>query len=401
MLLGVKAHLRLKVVSILILAGLLAVGVSGPEVSANGTIWSVVPSPNPSTVPISNDALFGVSALADNNVWTVGRFSSSVGNNVNHTIVEHWNGSAWSVVPSPNVGTQGSELLGVAAISATDVWAVGDVSTSTTVNGNRALIEHWNGSAWSAVPAPSPSNQGDNLTAVAAITPSNVWAVGYFESSNQGAILPLIEHWNGSTWSVVTAGIQAAAGTFLNGITALSATDIWAVGYAGFGTNREMHWNGTRWSVTSASFPSGGQESLGGVAAAGSNDIWAVGSYAPTTFAELQTLALHWDGTTWTKVTTPNVDKYFNLFFGVAALRRNDVWAVGYAYTPHGLGFSTLTEHWDGTQWTIVPSPILNASELRGVTVSGTATLWATGSYDRLKPGNPGLRTLTLHTTQG
>jgi hypothetical protein len=107
---------------------------AAPAVSASGSLWQYVPSPNPSTVSVSNDVLEGVSALADNNVWAVGNDSSSVGNNVKHTLVEHWNGTAWSVVPSPNVGTQGSELLGVVAISSTDAWAVGDFSTSATVN---------------------------------------------------------------------------------------------------------------------------------------------------------------------------------------------------------------------------------------------------------------------------
>lgn len=390
-----------QVVSLLALVGSLAMGAAAPAVSASGSIWQYVPSPNPSTVSVSNDVLSGVSALADNNVWAVGNYSSSVGNNVKHTLVEHWNGASWSVVSSPNVGTQGSELLGVVAISTTDAWAVGDFSTSATVNGNRSLIEHWNGASWSVVPSPNPSTEGDGLTAITALGPHNVWAIGSFETNNQGANLPLILHWNGATWSMVTAGLPTGGNTFLQGITALSPTDIWAVGQAGFGSNIELHWNGSTWSVTSASFPTGGQESLRGVAAAGSQDVWAVGSYAPTTFAELQTLALHWDGTTWSQVPTANLDQYFNLLYSVAVQRSNDVWAVGYAYTPDGLSFSTLTEHWNGSQWTIVPTPTISGSEFRSLAVSGPTSMWTVGSFDSLKQGNPGLRTLTFHTAQG
>lgn len=384
-----------------VITGIVMVLAGGRPVSASSVIWRAVPSPNPSTTPVSNNVLSGVSALADGDVWAVGSYSSSGGNNVNHTLIEHWNGSVWSVVPSPDAGTHGSQLLGVAAVSDSDVWAVGNVSMSTTVNGNRTLIEHWNGAAWSVVASPNPSMQGDNLTAIAAISATNVWAVGSFETNNQGANLPLIEHWNGAAWSVVTAGIPTGGSTFLQGLTAISATDIWAVGYAGFGSNVEMHWNGTRWSTTNASFPTGGQETLRGVAAVSSTDIWAVGSYAPTTTAELQTLALHWDGSAWSKVTTANLDQYFNLFYSVAAVASNDVWAVGYAYPTNGLGFSTLIEHWDGSQWTIVPSPTLNGSEFRGLVVSSPADLWTVGSYDSLMAGNPGLRTLTAHTAQG
>jgi hypothetical protein len=386
--------------ALIILAGMTVLA-GGQPVAASGSIWTVVPSPNPSTTSVSNDVLSGVSALSDSEVWAVGSFSCSGQNNVKHTLAEGWNGSAWTVVPSVDVGTRGSELLGVAALAANDVWAVGDVSTSATVNGDRTLIEHWNGTAWAVVPSPNPSVEGDNLTAVAAITTANVWAVGYFETNDQSTLLPLIEHWNGTTWSVATAGVGAAAGTILHGITAIAANDIWAVGEAGFGTNVEMHWNGTRWSVTSVSFASGGQESLAGVAAATSNAVWAVGSYAPSTFAELQTLALHWNGRAWTRIATPNVDQFFNLLFGVAAVRSDDVWAVGYAYTPNGLSFTTLTEHWDGTLWTIVPSPTIAASELRGVVATGPTTIWSVGSFDSFAKGNPGLRTLTVHTAQG
>ncbi len=204
----------------------------------------------------------------------------------------------------------------------------------------------------------------------------------------------------------MTNGVPS--GGILHSITAFSPNDIWAVGESGNGpTNFEMHWNGVQWSVAPfASFPTGGQESLRGVAAASSTDVWAVGSYAPTVFAELQTLAVHWDGKKWSRVTTPNVDAFFNLFFSVAVVKSNDVWAVGYAYTPNGLNFHTLIEHWNGSQWSIVPSPnvpnkVGRSDELDGVTVSGATTLWSVGTFVRLSRTHGGLRTLALHTTQG
>ena len=96
--------------------------------------------------------------------------------------------------------------------------------------------------------------------------------------------------------------------------------------------------------------------------------------------------------------------KYFNEFFDVEVVTSNDVWAVGYAYTHNGLNFDTLIEHWNGTSWIIVPSPNQPktiANELRSVAVSGTTTLWSVGTFDSQVKGNPGLRTLTEHTTQG
>ena len=62
--------------------------------------------------------------------------------------MEHWNGTAWSVVPSPNVGPVLTLSHGVAAVSANDVWAVGSYDVT-----DKALVEHWDGTAWSVVQA--------------------------------------------------------------------------------------------------------------------------------------------------------------------------------------------------------------------------------------------------------
>jgi hypothetical protein len=375
--------------------------------AASSPLWSIVKSPNPSIAPLSNDTLFSVAAVSDTNAWAVGDFTNTNTNNIEHTLVEHWDGTAWSVIPSPNVGTTGSELLAVSTASPTDVWAVGSV-TGSVANVDRTLIEHFNGSAWSVVPSPNLSQEGDNLTGVAAISATNVWAVGWFENDAETAILPLILHFDGTTWSAVPNIPTNSNTILLHGIAARSATDIWAVGETGNGpTNFALHFNGTQWSITPfAVFPSAGQQTLAGVASVSSTDVWAVGSFAPVNRSPLKTLAIHWNGTQWSKVTTPNVDAFLNRLFGVAAISSKDVWAVGQAVTPDGFGLHTLIEHWDGTQWSIVPSPNKlpqgnNANSILGVTVSGLTTLWAVGSFDSLVIGNPGLRTLTLHTNQG
>jgi hypothetical protein len=355
----------------------------------------------------SATVVFSVAAVSDTNAWAVGDFTNTNTNNIQHTLVEHWDGTAWSVIPSPNVGTTGSELLAVSTASPTDVWAVGSV-TGSVANVNRTLIEHFNGSAWSVVPSPNLSQEGDNLTGVAAISATNVWAVGWFLNDAETQILPLILHFNGSAWSAVPNIPTNNNTTILHGIAARSATDIWAVGEAGIDPrNIALHFNGTQWSITPlAVIPSSHQQTLAGVASVSSTDVWAVGSLAPVNGSPLQTLAIHWNGTQWSKVTTPNVDASTNRLFGVAAISSTDVWAVGQAVNPNGFGLHTLIERWDGTQWSIVPSPNKlpqgnNANSILGVTVSGPTTLWAVGSFDSLVQGNPGLRTLTLHTNQG
>ncbi len=109
---------------------------------------SIVSSPN---VGSDNNLLLGVAAVSARDAWAVGDYlNDSIGNT--HTLIEHWNGRNWSVVPSSNGGSNGNTLYGVAAVSAGDVWAVGDYLNST--DNSQTLIEHWNGLSWSVVPRP-------------------------------------------------------------------------------------------------------------------------------------------------------------------------------------------------------------------------------------------------------
>ena len=374
--------------------------------AANTGGWKIITSPNASTTSVSNNTLDGVTAISDSDVWAVGNFSSTNGGAINHTLTEHWNGTAWSIVASPDVGSMGSSLQAVSAASSTDVWAVGTEQTSGDVNGDRTLIEHWNGTAWSVVPSPNPSIEGDNLTGVAAISATNAWAVGFFENKAQSALLPIILHWDGTSWTLFSniPNIQM----IVNAITARSATDIWAVGNdPAESTNIALHFNGTKWSITPTADFASSQQIISGVAAPAANDAWMVGSFSgPAVGSFLQPLAIHWNGKTWSMVSVPNPSPFLNRFFAVAAISTSDVWAVGQANTPDGLTLHNLIEHWNGKQWSIVPAPNKlpqgnNANGQLGVTVSGPTSLWSVGGYDSLVKGNPGERTLTLHNTQG
>src|SRR5206468_2068970 len=123
-------------------------------------------------------------------------------------------------------------------------------------------------------------------------------------------------------------------------------------------------------------------------------DAWAVGYYY--TGDDYFTLAMHWDGTGWAVVTSPNAGPGANYLRAISALSTRDIWAVG-NYSPGGLGaYQTLTEHWDGTQWTLVPSPSPSAgnSYLRGVQALSPNDAWAVGYYDG--EGGLSMNTLTL-----
>lgn len=118
-------------------------------------------------------------------------------------LIEHWDGTAWSIVSNPNAPLGDSILNGVAAISPTNAWAVG-YTFSESNNVQQTLIEHWNGTSWAIVKSPNPAN-GNQLSAITALSATDIWAVGMY-GNNLGRTLDqrtLIEHWNGTSWTVI------------------------------------------------------------------------------------------------------------------------------------------------------------------------------------------------------
>lgn len=284
---------------------------------------------------------------------------------------------AWTLLSSPNVGTNGNHLFGVAAVSANDIWAVGDYNDGPNMYHSRTLAEHWNGSSWSIVASPNPatgSSDDDQLQAVAAVSSNNVWAVGYISNNDIFAARTLIEHWNGASWSVVPSP-NPTVSQYLYGVTAISASDIWAVGYftdqqtqAGSGS-LTLHWNGTTWSRVS----NPGNTRLNGVTAVSSNNVWAVGDY--TIQQNLDgPLILHWDGSSWSIVPSSQV----GTLAAVTAVSASNIWAVGYEY--NGYYYTTVIQHWNGTKWSQVSSPNPYGDDLfNGVTALSATSVWAVG----------------------
>jgi mannosyltransferase OCH1-like enzyme len=298
----------------------------------NGMQWQVVKSPSPGS---DYNALTGVAVVSVSNVWAVG-WQANRG--ITQTLIEHWNGRQWSVVKSPSPASVGNELFGVAAVSATNVWAVGFIANNTA-NGpvEKTLIEHWNGTQWSVMKSPSPSSVDNNLTGVAAVSANDVWAVGFYANSSN-IWHTLTEHWNGTRWSVVKSPSPGSQINYFSSVAAVSTNDAWAVGYSDKKTLTE-HWNGTQWGVVKSPGPGSVSNLLLGVAAVSASDIWTVGSYQNSNFV-YQTLTEHWNGTQWGVVKSPSPGSITTQLVGVAAISPTDVWAVGHADS------NTLIEHY-------------------------------------------------------
>jgi hypothetical protein len=321
--------------------------------------------------------------VSANDAWAVGAV-----NLTGKTVIMHWNGTAWSPAASPNPSTSVNSLAAVSADSRADAWAVGSF-TSATQRG-LGLIVHWNGRAWHVVKAANPGG-GDDLFGVSALSPTDVWAVGqYCPSQCHGGTsgADLILHWNGTAWSQVTAP-DPGPGTELTAVSADSPTDAWAVGsYRARGGENTvtLHWDGTAWSVVPSPSPNPMDlEGLAGVSALSPTDVWAVGSYCISSCGETGsadgTLALHWDGTAWTQVPTVNPNATSSRLAAVSAVSPTSVWAVGDAIGSNSGFDSTLTEHWNGTAWSRIrsPSPSPSANFLIGLAARTGAGAWAVG----------------------
>jgi hypothetical protein len=334
--------------------------------------WRIVPSPNTGN---QNNLLSGVRAAADDDVWAVGS-AFIVNLSQNQTLIEHWNGTRWSVVQSPDTSRlYGNELEAVAVASSDDVWAVGWAATDVTGEFTNTLIEHWNGVAWSIVPSPNLNGAMENiLQGVTVVAPNDVWAVGYARVDSQFVLLTL--HWDGLVWSVVPA-LADTNEVILTNVSAMANNDVWAVGVGTDDlTPLAVHWNGRQWTQvrTPITFlPSG----LYGVAAISSNNVWVVGADGRNA-----TLNLDWNGTALHHAASPRFSggAHYGLLAGVAALSSSNVWAVGNIFAHNNLT-QTLIEHFDGAKWTIVTSPnVANANtSLVAVTSTPGGTLWAVG----------------------
>jgi hypothetical protein len=379
--------------------------------AAAPSIWHVVPSPNPGANTVSNTNFTGVSATSATNAWAVGINMTS--DALLHPLIEHWDGHSWKVVKAPEPAGRQSELHGVDAVSPTNVWAVGVSSSLQSPNlDERTLIEHWNGTSWTIVPSPNPAvgaNAADVLDGVGGVGSSDLWAVGWDVIAN--TITMLFEHFDGIAWKATPTASGSPTFGFANAVNAVASNDVWAVGddqSSAQGLTLAAPWDGRSWSIVpTPSLLDGNspQNFLTGVTSAGSKDVWASGyegNVNNTNFAK--PYLLHWNGSKWTLVLVPNLGGEGSLLRATTALAAGDVWAVGQTQQLNG-SILTLTEHFNGTTWTVVPSPdpgrvgnMFNNS-LDSVASPGGHVVFALGAQE-IK-GQCCLRTLALSTSQG
>jgi hypothetical protein len=369
--------MRTRIPLVIAAATLMVVAAATP---ASAAAWTIVPSPTPT--PGSD--LNAVAVPGAGNAWAVGknhRYGSD-----HQMVIEHWDGSSWTVAAAPNSRCYNEALFGVAFTSATNGWAVGESpvsahrpSTCGTPTRRGGLVVRWNGSAWSVVDTPVPTSGTATLRAVAAASPGDAWAVG---RSAYGS--PHVLHLTGGAWRTVSVPTADLAG-----VAVVSASDVWAVGFtttSGGTAPAILHYNGSSWSRSAVPAGTGGL-ALTAVTAVAANDVWAVGygtGIAP--------LILHYNGSAWSRANVPALPNGgTGRLEGVTARSATDVWAVGAQSVNR-----TLTMHYNGSAWSIVPSPnndTTDPNDLNGVAVHrASGETWAVGEWNGTVPSTLTMR---------
>jgi hypothetical protein len=366
---------------LLVPALLAALPWGSPAASAAGRLacrgWVVVHSPNRGSSSLSS-----VSATSARDAWAVG--SNDVGG-AYKTLIEHWNGTAWRIVSSPDPASgqhTTNTLTSVVALSKTNAWAIGFYEKHTT--SFRTLVLHWNGSSWSVVPSPNSGTGENTLLAIAARNATDIWAVGYHQARPGGSRQTLTEHWGGSRWRVVhTPNIGSGDGNLLFGAAVDPAGRAWAVGTdpKAFSSTLALRHTASGWTVTHTIDRGDGDRFLQAVTAPAAGFALAVGSDLHG--EQTEALAERWTGSAWSIVPAMSPGADYNTLQAVAATSATSAWAVGSQRSALGASFRTLAEHWDGTSWTAVTSPSPGAGD---DSFSGLAAVphgggfWAVGS---------------------
>ena len=290
----------------------------------------------------------------------------------------------WEPVPTPNVGNSVTRLTGVTALSANDAWSVGYWRDEPA--GSGSLVIHWDGSEWSEVSLPGTSHLGTapDTRGIDSAPNGDVWVAGSITTSYPTHNLPLLMRRRGGSWDFVeTIGLRPQReypfgdrGGFAYDVAVLDDDDAWAVGLAaGYGDASSssvpmaLHWDGSEWTDVEVPLVANRHHELQSVVMIASDDVWAVGDYRNIA-GTFRGVTYHWDGDEWTHVPSPIEQISQSGLEDIDASGPNDVWAIG------GGDSGVVLMHWDGSSWSLAEPPPNSASSLA---VVGPDDVWAAG----------------------
>lgn len=268
------------------------------------------------------------------------------------SLAEHWHGGRWQLTPTavlPDFVTahRFASPDAVDALSPADAWIVGHYDQLPNAVG--ALAEHWDGSAWTIVPNPAENLNGTALSAVAAASSDDVWAVGYQTAAGSTTAAPLAEHWDGTQLQSVALP-PPAAGVTGSGLSAVAVSghQVWAMGYQVIGSSFYPlidHFDGTSWQQLPLMTGLAGLAVVA-VYASAAGDVWAITTNSVTGVPASSAAGgfLHWDGKSWSIIAPPGPQEagLGYSYTAIAGTGPDDIWAVGEADDSADDGFSPI-----------------------------------------------------------
>lgn len=372
----------------------------------NACAWHIIHSPNKSTSFTNyQNSLIDVEATSPTDAWADGYYANSTGA---HSLLEHWNGTAWSLVTAPGPSGGTSDVLnGVGASSSTDIWAVGTYF-NISANQSQTLTMHYNGVNWSIVSSPNPANSNSFVRRVSVVNGHNAWAVGQSTDLSTGNTSPLMLHWNGQNWSIVAGYNIGQPFSDLTDVKAFNSSNVstignWATDQAGsFLHPQGARFNGS-WTLQTTPTMGTGSSPLNAQAAISPTNIWGIGDWFDG--SNFQTLAENWNGSSWTIVPSPDEggpegSGLTTVLFGAAAVNASDVWGAGVFYD--GSRTQTYTMQWTGASWATVASPDFGGpdafyNQLNAASkIPSTTDVWAVGFHGTTTGSNNTVPSKTL-----
>jgi hypothetical protein len=373
------------------------------QVDVPGPLAGPRPVPSGSVKVPNGFATFrDVTATGAADVWAVGVVA---GNGAVKPLARHLGDRGWSSFAAPNPGVHGSGFQTVDATDPNDVWAGGFSCLSASCGpnggfGSRTLVEHWTGKSWTAVATPSPGTALNEIRAVDALAPDDVWAAGLWSDRGRWLRHGLVLHWDGSAWRQVPIPFLGGE-VHLDGVSAAGPDDLWVVGEACPGpcsglahsVALTLHWDGTRFTRIPPAGLSADRSGLDAVLAVSAGDAWAVGGRSANRVAPTHPLTERWDGHHWRLVDTPLAGKSSH-WFGLTPVPGAGLWSVG-GWLPDSAERPLVVRRNASGHWAkaSVPSPNVHLAYLTGVAAISRTNVWAVG------PATSG--PLALHWTGG
>jgi hypothetical protein len=344
----------------------------------DGTTWEPFPVPEPGGIAKGDyNELLSVRCLNARDCWSVGYIVKGLAA-VDQLL--HWNGTKWSHFSAPSPGGTGSddmnELNDVTCVSSADCWAVG-FFTSARKQFTANQVLRWNGRKWSLVTTPDPAGTSvGEINMLSGIRCSSASACladgqyGVFDGASNEVL-----RWNGKKWRRETTPNPGGASTGdfseLTSLACSSPSSCWAAGWDGKldldpSVNEMLHWNGRKWFTTKVPDPATGAGAVNVLirdTCVSARDCWAVGTHGHNTMSSFvdRNDTLHWNGTKWSHVHSPNPGSTSipsdstNALAGIRCTSATNCWAVG--VEPSGDTLIDEILYWNGQKWSSYTFP--------------------------------------------